>query len=235
MQKNPKTSERATRKKLIPAIPVTEPQSVPIETEDLSAALSEFVADEHTIARTCYHEAGHAVVFWALTGLTVDSIVIGADGSGAVHTGRVERDLPSPLAGQRLGIFSAAGCGAMLRFEDPDCLSMSDTQRSSGVWDWLMEGDWGDEKSDLAIVQSVCRTEAGLGAIIKRANILIDRHWATIERLANYLIRRTQQADFLSVSVPWIETDPLVRDDLTAEDLADLASRRAALRLDEPG
>lgn len=148
--------------------------------------------DKPDHASTCFHEAGHAVVYWALINKVPDAVEINADGSGRL----VHRTHPD-LTTERTAVLSAAGAAAELRYEQPDSHGWEFAKRYIHVVVMLVEDKDDDETSDLAYFAAARRERH----VVRRTLTLIDQHWDRVERLATALIALTKQTAFQAVSL----------------------------------
>lgn len=140
------------------------------------------------LGRTCHHEAGHAIAYWALTGIVPDEIQINANGSGRM----THRQYPV-LGPECEAIVSAAGGAAELRYEFDDSPNWEFIKRYVHVMLLVADSDDVDGTgTDLSFLLKVRRERH----VIKRTTTLIDEHWHRVERLAGALFTMTRKPDF---------------------------------------
>ena len=163
--------------------------------------------------QTCYHEAGHAILFWVLAESPPDRVLVHSNGTGKVEiSGATRRGFRLP--DEKNAMVAAAGRAAELKLESPECTGWSDDERHQQVL-WLLEDDgYLSDQSDMAVVNSVHRRRR----CILRANALVDLHWDRIDRLARALHGLTRQGEFETVSMEWSEIlSVLMADEVTSD------------------
>ena len=164
-------------------------------------------------SRTCYHEAGHAILFWVLSEFPPDRVLVHSDGTGKVEITRaMNHGFRLPV--EKNAMVAAAGRAAELRLDSPECMSWTDDDRHQEIL-WLLQEDGHlSDASDYAVVNSVHRRRQ----VILKSTALVDKYWDRIERLAQALRELTLQGEFTTVSMEWQEILTVLMADLAGPD-----------------